>query len=119
VGVQEQYAKEYILIFKNRMLRKTEYGVLQFVLFTNLIRMTKQRMRWMAHIQHTKDRNAKRIVAGKSEGKELLIKPRCRWDHNIKIYLREIGWAPMNVVMNFGVQQKASQGRSCSMVRVS
>jgi hypothetical protein len=31
-------------------------------------------------------------LVGKSEGKTLLGRPRCRWEDNIKIYLRELGW---------------------------
>jgi hypothetical protein len=29
---------------------------------------------------------------GKPEGRSQLEKPRRRWDDNVKIYLREIGW---------------------------
>jgi hypothetical protein len=29
---------------------------------------------------------------GKSEGKRLLERPRCRWDDNIKVDLQEVGW---------------------------
>jgi hypothetical protein len=36
-------------------------------------------------------RNAYRILVGKAEGKRPLGKPRCRWEDNIKIDLREIG----------------------------
>jgi hypothetical protein len=36
--------------------------------------------------------NAYRILAGKSEGKRLLGRPRRRWVDNIKMDLREIGW---------------------------
>jgi hypothetical protein len=31
-------------------------------------------------------------VVGKSEGKSLLGRPRRRWEHNIRMDLREIGW---------------------------
>jgi hypothetical protein len=37
-----------------------------------------------------------RILAGRSEGKRLLGKPRCRWVDNIKKDHREIGWGGMD-----------------------
>jgi hypothetical protein len=37
-------------------------------------------------------KNAYRILAGKSEGKRPLRRPRRRWVDNIKMALREIGW---------------------------
>jgi hypothetical protein len=43
-----------------------------------------------------KKRNASRILVGKPEGKRLLIKPRRRWEDNIKMDLREIGWLVWN-----------------------
>jgi hypothetical protein len=36
-------------------------------------------------------RNAYNISAGKSEGKRPLGRPRCRWEYNIRMNLREIG----------------------------
>jgi hypothetical protein len=60
-----------------------------------------------------------RILVGKPEGKTPLGRPRRRWEDNIKIDLREIGWdsmdwtdlaqdrdqwrAPVNTVMNLRV----------------
>jgi hypothetical protein len=38
-------------------------------------------------------RNAYRILVGKPEGKRPLGRPRRRWVNNIKMDLREIGWA--------------------------
>jgi hypothetical protein len=37
-------------------------------------------------------RNAYKILEGKPEGKILLGKPSSRWEHNIKIYLKKLGW---------------------------
>jgi hypothetical protein len=39
-----------------------------------------------------KKRNACRILVGKPEGKRRLGRPRRRWEDNIKMYIREIGW---------------------------
>jgi hypothetical protein len=41
-------------------------------------------------------RNAYRILAGKPEGKRPLGRPRHRCVNNIKMDLREIGWAGVN-----------------------
>jgi hypothetical protein len=47
-------------------------------------------MRWVVHVVDMKEmRNAKNILVGKTEGKRPLQGPRCRWDSNIKMYLRE------------------------------
>jgi hypothetical protein len=37
-------------------------------------------------------RNAYRILVGNPEGKKPLGRPRCRWEDNIRMDLREIGW---------------------------
>jgi hypothetical protein len=39
-----------------------------------------------------KKRNAYRILVGKPEGKRSLERPRRRWEDNIEMDLREIGW---------------------------
>jgi hypothetical protein len=39
---------------------------------------------------------AYRILVGKPEGKRSLGRPRCRWEGNIKIDLREIEWGGMD-----------------------
>jgi hypothetical protein len=41
---------------------------------------------------YRKKRNAYWILVGKPNGKRLLGRPRRRWQDNIKIDLREIGW---------------------------
>jgi hypothetical protein len=35
---------------------------------------------------------AYRILVGKLDGKRQLIKPRQRWENNIKTYLQGVGW---------------------------
>jgi hypothetical protein len=37
-------------------------------------------------------RNAYKISAGKPEGKRPLRRPRCRWEDNMRMNLREIVW---------------------------
>jgi hypothetical protein len=39
--------------------------------------------------------NVYKILAGKSEGRKPLGRPRRRWVDNIKMDLREIGWGGM------------------------
>jgi hypothetical protein len=41
-------------------------------------------------------RNVYRILVGKPEGRRPLGRPRCRWEDNIKMDLREIGWGAMD-----------------------
>jgi hypothetical protein len=41
---------------------------------------------------HGEKRNAYRILVGKPEGKRSLGRPIRRWEDNIKMDLREIGW---------------------------
>jgi hypothetical protein len=41
---------------------------------------------------HGGDGKAYRILDGNLEGKKPLRRPRSRWEENIKMYRREIGW---------------------------
>ena len=38
-----------------------------------------------------KSRNACRVLVGKPEGNRPLGRPRCRWEDNVKMDLREVG----------------------------
>jgi hypothetical protein len=42
--------------------------------------------------------NAYRVLVGKPEGKTPLGKPRCRWEVNMKMDLREVGWGSVDWV---------------------
>jgi hypothetical protein len=63
-----------------------------------IIRIIKsRRMRWKGHVARMgKKKNAYRIVVGKPEGKRPLGRPRCKWEDNIKMDLREKGWGGMD-----------------------
>ena len=37
-----------------------------------------------------KERNAYRVLVGKAEGKHHFKRPRCKWEDNIKMYVKEI-----------------------------
>jgi hypothetical protein len=54
-------------------------------------------MSWTWHVALIgENKNAYRILVRKPEGKRQLGRPRRRWVDNIKMDLREIGWAVMN-----------------------
>jgi hypothetical protein len=60
----------------------------------NIIRVMKsRRLRWAGHVALMGERRgAYRVLVGKSEEKRPLGRPRCRWEDNIKMDLREVGW---------------------------
>jgi hypothetical protein len=52
---------------------------------------------WAGHvISMLKKRNAYRILVGKPAGKSRVERPRCRWENNIKMSLRDIDWGDMS-----------------------
>jgi hypothetical protein len=56
-----------------------------------------RRMRWAEHVARVVEmRNVFSILVGKSKDKRLLGRPRRRWEDNIKMYLRRIGWEGVN-----------------------
>jgi hypothetical protein len=42
------------------------------------------------------ERGAYRILVGRPEGRRQLGRPRRRWEDNIKMDIREVGWKDMN-----------------------
>jgi hypothetical protein len=64
----------------------------------SVIRIIKsRRMRWTGHVARMGERkNAFRILVGKPEGNRLLGRPRRRWEVNIRMDLKEIGWGGMD-----------------------
>jgi hypothetical protein len=87
----------------------------------SIIKVIKaRRMRWAGHMVHMGEvRGAYNILVGRPEGRRPLGRPRRRWEYNIKMDLREIGfgdvdlihwaqdrdrwWALVNTVMNLWV----------------
>ena len=55
----------------------------------NIIRVIKsRRLRWVGHMAHMGEKsNAYRVLVGKPERKRPLLRYRCRWKDNIKMYL--------------------------------
>jgi hypothetical protein len=64
------------------------------------MRMIKtRRVIWTGHAARMGERrNAYRILVGKAEGKKTLGRPRRRWEDNIKMTYREIGWGAMDSI---------------------
>ncbi|KAJ4435384.1 hypothetical protein ANN_17998 [Periplaneta americana] len=60
----------------------------------DIIRNIKsRRLRWTVHVNRMgESRNAYRVLVGRSEGKRPLGRPRRRWEDNIKMDLREVGY---------------------------
>jgi hypothetical protein len=60
----------------------------------NIIRVIKsRRLRWAGHVARMGERRgAYRVLVGKPEGRRPLETPRSRWEDNIKMDLREVGW---------------------------
>ncbi|KAJ4446816.1 hypothetical protein ANN_13514, partial [Periplaneta americana] len=52
-----------------------------------------RRLRWTGHVARMgESRNAYRVLVGRPEGKRPLGRPRRRWEDNIKMDLREVGY---------------------------
>ncbi|KAJ4450407.1 hypothetical protein ANN_01831 [Periplaneta americana] len=52
-----------------------------------------RRLRWAGHVEHMgESRNAYRVLVGRPEGKRPLGRSRHRWEDNIKMDLREMGY---------------------------
>jgi hypothetical protein len=60
----------------------------------NIIRVIKsRRLRWAGHVARIGERRgAYRALVGKLEGRRPLERPRRRWEDNINMDLREVGW---------------------------
>jgi hypothetical protein len=68
--------------------------VLSVWLKPSIIRVIKsRRLRWAGHVACMGERRgAYRALVGKPEGRRPLGRPRHRWEDNIKVDLREVGW---------------------------
>jgi hypothetical protein len=71
----------------------------------NIVRMIKsRRMRWAGHVARMgAGRGVYRVLVGRPEGKRPLGRPRCRWEDNIKLALREIGIDGANWIRQIAV----------------
>ncbi|KAJ4449009.1 hypothetical protein ANN_00403 [Periplaneta americana] len=75
-----------------RKLHNTELHALYSS--SDIIRNIKsRRLRWAGHVARMgESRNAYRVLVGRPEGKRPLGRPRRRWEDNIKMDLREVGY---------------------------
>jgi hypothetical protein len=74
--------------------RKLHNGELQNLYSSpDIIRQIKsRRMRWVGHVARMgEERNMYRVLVGKPEIKRPLERQRRRWEHGIKMYLRDTG----------------------------
>jgi hypothetical protein len=64
----------------------------------SIIRVIKARkMRWTGHVARMGElRGAYNILVGKPEGGRPLGRPMCKWEDNIRMYLREIGFGDVD-----------------------
>jgi hypothetical protein len=64
----------------------------------SIVRVIKaRRMRWAGHVVHMGEvRDAYNILVGRPEGRSPQGRLRCRWEDNIKMDLREIGFGDMD-----------------------
>jgi hypothetical protein len=63
----------------------------------SIIRIIKsRRMRWAGHVARMGEKNVYRILVGKPEGKRPLGRPGRRWEYNVKMDHKEIGWGHMD-----------------------
>jgi hypothetical protein len=52
-----------------------------------------RRLRWAGHVARIGERRGTyRALVGKPEGRRPLERPKRRWEDNIKMDLREVGW---------------------------
>ena len=55
--------------------------------------INSRRMRWAGHVARMGEgRGVYRVLVGKSEGRRPLGRPRHRWEDNIRMDLREVGY---------------------------
>jgi hypothetical protein len=51
-------------------------------------------------------KNAYAVLLGKTEGKGPVEKPRGRWEDNIKMYVKEVGWEGVDWISLFQDRQE-------------
>jgi hypothetical protein len=78
----------------DRLQRKLHNDELYSLYFSpNIVRVIKaRRLRWVGHVACMGEgRGVYKALIGKPKGKRPLGRPRCRWEDNIKLDLREMG----------------------------
>jgi hypothetical protein len=69
------------------------FYIIDVLLFPNIVRVIKsRRLRWAGYVARMGEgRGVYRVLVGKPEGNSPLGRPRRRWEHNVRIYLQEVG----------------------------
>jgi hypothetical protein len=64
----------------------------------NIVRVIKsRRMRWVGYVARVgEERGVYKVLVGKPEGKRPLGRPRRRWEDNIRLDLKEVGYGVMD-----------------------
>ena len=66
---------------------------------TKIVRVKSRRLKWAFHVARMEEgRSAFKILTGKPIGKRPLRRPRRRWEDNIRMELKEIGFNVKNWV---------------------
>jgi len=84
-------------VFENKVLRTIFGGCKNYILRNFItssvwqtLRVVKSRkMRWVRHVACMEIKTTYRNLAGKLEAKRPLVRPKHRWENNIKMYLQE------------------------------
>jgi hypothetical protein len=62
-----------------------------------------KRKRWTGHVTlMSEKRNTYRVLLGKQKGNRQLERLRRRWENNIIIYVRELGWGRLWIEISGG-----------------
>jgi hypothetical protein len=101
VAVSKLLIKYHFVIYEEQSISQKCKRVLKLIReiislcsSPNIIRVIKsRRLRWAGHVARMGERRgAYRALVGKPEGRRPLERPRRRWENNIKMDLREVGW---------------------------
>jgi hypothetical protein len=90
----EQFCEEPIYSFKSHEISEYYHPNVNFYCITRIRKsiIRSGKIRWKRHVARTGERrDAYGVLVGQHEGRRPLGRLRSRWNHNIKINLREVG----------------------------